>query len=958
MPTRNLSILLTAVDRTSKPLSKVGKGFAALAVPVAAAGAAAVSVANDYDEAAKKIEVGTGASGRALDGLVKSFRNVNKTVPQATGNVAGALADLNTLTGATGKTLEDLTGNVLDASRMLGEEGAANAKLFGQAMQQWQIPAEQGTAKLDQLFKVTQDYGIGLGEVTTQLNEYGSVLSNAGFNMAESAVLFGRLNKSGLAVSRLMPGLNMAFRNWASEGKNSREELIRTITQMRNAGSSTKALSIATEQFGAEGAQRLVTAVRNGSFSLQGLSKELQGSRGAVERTAESTLTAGEKLQILRKRAEALLLPLGELLLDAGIALADVFSNRIVPAIEAIGGWMNRNRDIVIGLASAIGALVVVTKVHAAVLAVQAAGGVAKYISVVRPVQALTRTWTAVQWALNAAMSANPIGIVIAIVVALVAAIVIAYRRSETFRRIVQAAWAGIKIAIQAAWNFIRPVLATLGRVIGTVLVAHFNILRTIAKIVWIAIRAAIKAAWVVIRPIFKAVVAFVRNVLAPIFKWLWNKVIKPAWNGIGSIIKGAWNRVIRPAFNAVKAAVGKVRDAFETAVDGIRRVWDRIKGIAKKPVNFVIGVYNDGIVALVNRVAKFAGLKTRIGEIPKLARGGVMPGFAPGRDTLLANVSPGESIFRPEFTRAVGSKWVDNANRVARTDGARGVAKFLFGVGDPSGVPGFALGGVVKDFVGAVRNFGNPVKLARSAMDTMMGTVPGAGVFRDVVAGIPRWIANKIVDWVTSIKDRIFGGGGGAVVRAARSQLGLPYSWGGGGKGGPSFGIGRGANTLGFDCSGLTEYGWWKGAKASIGGTTFTQLPNSRSIGGPRPGALGFPHRGHVFLSAVPGKTIIEAPFTGGHVREVAQRRADWRWPKGATMDRGGMLRPGWNPPIFNGTGAPEVVTPTRGPDAVSAAPMVGTINLNHVPGFTTRQDLVRGLRQGELAARYHRRR
>ena len=54
-----------------------------------------------------------------------------------------------------------------------------------------------------------------------------------------------------------------------------------------------------------------------------------------------------------------------------------------------------------------------------------------------------TKAWAAGQWILNAALTANPIGIVIVAIVALVAAIVIAYRRSETFRNIVQAAMRG-----------------------------------------------------------------------------------------------------------------------------------------------------------------------------------------------------------------------------------------------------------------------------------------------------------------------------------------------------------------------------------------------------------------------------------------------------------------------------------------------------------------------------------
>lgn len=44
-------------------------------------------------------------------------------------------------------------------------------------------------------------------------------------------------------------------------------------------------------------------------------------------------------------------------------------------------------------------------------------------------------------------------------------------------------------------------------------------------------------------------------------------------------------------------------------------------------------------------------------------------------------------------------------------------------------------------------------------------------------------------------------------VIRRAGSQIGVPYSWGGGSLTGPSRGIDSGAATVGFDCSGLTRY-------------------------------------------------------------------------------------------------------------------------------------------------------
>lgn len=156
------------------------------------------------------------------------------------------------------------------------------------------------------------------------------------------------------------------------------------------------------------------------------------------------------------------------------------------------------------------------------------------------------------------------------------------------------------------------------------------------------------------------------------------------------------------------------------------------------------------------------------------------------------------------------------------------------------------------------------------------------------VVGDVTRPIFSGITDMATTVAKalaevwkRIMSGSG--VVAAARSQIGVPYSWGGGGKGGPSRGIGRGAGTVGFDCSGLTEYAWWRGRRVDIGGTTYEQYPRSVPTAR-RPGALGFPHMGHVVIASDRPGYIIEAPYTGARVREIQSSRGyQWRWPKGA---------------------------------------------------------------------------
>lgn len=125
--------------------------------------------------------------------------------------------------------------------------------------------------------------------------------------------------------------------------------------------------------------------------------------------------------------------------------------------------------------------------------------------------RAATIAWTAVQWLLNVALTANPIGLVIVAIAALVAGIIYAYRNSETFRRIVQAAWQGIQIAAKAtvdwfvntAWPFLQRVWDGIVSAVRFAVDAHskyLNLIRTIVSAVigWIASFIAERVAFVV----------------------------------------------------------------------------------------------------------------------------------------------------------------------------------------------------------------------------------------------------------------------------------------------------------------------------------------------------------------------------------------------------------------------------------------------------------------------------
>jgi TP901 family phage tail tape measure protein len=168
--------------------------------------------------------------------------------------------------------------------------------------------------------------------------------------------------------------------------------------------------------------------------------------------------------------------------------------------------------------------------------------------------------------------------------------------------------------------------------------------------------------------------------------------------------------------------------------------------------------------------------------------------------------------------------------------------------------------------------------------------TTPGSAsrVMAPIASGYSAMLTMMVKSMANEIKKSMSGGG---IVAAARKMIGLPYSWGGGGPGGPSYGIGRGAGTYGFDCSGLTEYAWWKGRHVSIGGVTGSQIAGSHTIGSPTPGALGFPHPGHVVLYSGNNR-VIQAPQTGSFVNEgPISRHYNWRWPNNAGKAKGGAV-------------------------------------------------------------------
>ncbi|QGH80035.1 tape measure protein [Gordonia phage NHagos] len=268
-----------------------------------------------------------------------------------------------------------------------------------------------------------------------------------------------------------------------------------------------------------------------------------------------------------------------------------------------------------------------------------------------------------------------------------------------------------IATVISAWWNnFVKPVWDAFVWVLQNVLAPLFTWLwQTIIVPALNGIGQVISFAWNnVIKPIWDAFVWLLQNVLAPVFGWLWNNIVKPAmdgigavisfawnnvikpvidfmlggwrsigevlsgvwnniikpiWDGLGNLIKTVWENVISPAFEAIKTALGKVGDFFSSTVRGITTVWEGLKSILAKPINFLINtVYNNGIKKAWDTVARFLpGLSPAgaIDPIPEHHTGGRING-PKGKDNVLMWGEAGEHMLTvQEVLRAGGHNLV-----------------------------------------------------------------------------------------------------------------------------------------------------------------------------------------------------------------------------------------------------------------------------------------------------------
>jgi hypothetical protein len=197
------------------------------------------------------------------------------------------------------------------------------------------------------------------------------------------------------------------------------------------------------------------------------------------------------------------------------------------------------------------------------------AGTVATYANTAASYAAQTasKAWAAAQWLLNAAMTANPIGLIIAAVVLLIGVIVLIATKTTWFQDMWAAAWAGIQDAAAAVWKWIVTAATTAWNLIIAGVRTYIGIwsgifegIRTVASGVWDGIKDAAKTALdFILDPIDAVKTAFdkVVDAIRSVIDWL-GKIEVPDWmSSVGDWVGGLFSAAPASRSVGTRAGVG-----------------------------------------------------------------------------------------------------------------------------------------------------------------------------------------------------------------------------------------------------------------------------------------------------------------------------------------------------------------------------------------------------------------
>ncbi len=185
---------------------------------------------------------------------------------------------------------------------------------------------------------------------------------------------------------------------------------------------------------------------------------------------------------------------------------------------------------------------------------------------------------TAIQWAFNAAVDANPLMWIPIAIAAVVAALVWFFGFTDTGKKM----WSGFLSWLGQAWNAIVNTAKSV-----------WNGLSSFFGNLWNNIVNVAKTAWNGIKDFFKPIVDAIKNIwdkLKEFFSQLWNGIVQgisSAWNGVASFFSQLWNGIVQ----AIQPYWQQFLQSIQPIIDAFKNLWDALKDFFSTLWNAIVTI-------------------------------------------------------------------------------------------------------------------------------------------------------------------------------------------------------------------------------------------------------------------------------------------------------------------------------------------------------------------------------
>lgn len=621
--------VIKAGDKTGKEFGKKLKGglnLASAGIIAAAGGAVAglTAIGETFKEVTNTIRAGTGATGENLDALLLNAKNVAGTVPAAFGDVASTVADLNTFLGLSGKEIETVASQVLEAGRVFGE--AINIDLMSNAFQAFGLESDKLEGAMDRLFTASQASGVGMNELADISSKVAPTMKGLGYSFDETVGMVANLDKAGMDATTVIGAMGKGLVNLAKDGEEPKAAFRRTVAELDKlvkAGDDIKANELAIKLFGTKGSTNFLNALKSGKIDMNNLSVIAGETSDTIMGVGKETMSFAESWKMFTNRLTIAIEPLAsEVFTMIGDAL-DV----ALPKIEKAITWLQDNIETVKTFALVIGGLA------AGILLLNAAMTV--YAAVVTVVGIATKGWAAVQWLLNAAMLANPIGLVVVAVAALVAGFIWAWHNMAGFKDFWVNMWIGVQSIVGGFVNwFTNDALGGIAgffTAIGEWFVGVGSTIAEFFNFVLVSFGGFLVTAWEKMAAIGIGIGEWFGGVFASVGE---------GFTSVVGFIKTGVDNI----FGFFEGLGGMVTNIFTGVGNTISGVFETITGFIRGSINALIGGVNGPLNAINSLSIEVPGWVPFIGGSTWSPQVPIIPSFATG-GTISA--TPGGKIIR-----------------------------------------------------------------------------------------------------------------------------------------------------------------------------------------------------------------------------------------------------------------------------------------------------------------------